>query len=62
MAQKGMTYAEAAQEIDKILNRLRNEELDVDSLSKEVKRATELIALCKEKLHKTEEEVEKILE
>lgn len=57
-----MTYAEAAQEIDKILNRLRNEELDVDSLSKEVKRATELIALCKEKLHKTEEEVEKILE
>ena len=34
----------------------------VDSLTKEVKRATDLIALCKERLHRTEEELKKISE
>ena len=36
--------------------------MDVDSLAGEVKRATELIASCKARLHKAEEEVSKILE
>ena len=49
-------------EIEKILARLRNEEMDVDSLAAEVKRATELIASCRERLHKAETEVAKILE
>ena len=62
MAKKEITYAEASAEIEQILARLRNEELDVDSLATAVKRATELIALCKEKLHKTESEIDKILE
>ena len=44
---KEVTYAEAMAEIEKILARLRNEEMDVDSLAAEVKRATELIASCK---------------
>ena len=44
MAKKEMTYAEAMAEIEKILARFRNEEMDVDSLAAEVKRATELIA------------------
>jgi len=44
MAKKEVTYAEAMGEIEKILARLRNEEMDVDSLAAEVKRATELIA------------------
>ena len=47
MAKKEMTYAEAMAEIEKILARFRNEEMDVDSLAAEVKRATELIAGCK---------------
>ncbi len=62
MAKKELTYTEASAEIEKILARLRGEQLDVDSLSAEVKRATELIALCKKKLKKTEEEIDKILE
>lgn len=62
MAKKELTYSEASAEIEKILSRLRGEELDVDSLSAEVKRATELIALCKSKLKKTEEEIDRILE
>ena len=39
MAKKEVTYAEAMGEIEKILARLRNEEMDVDSLAAEVKRA-----------------------
>ena len=62
MAKKELTYAEAMAEIEKILARLRSEEMDVDSLTAEVKRATELIASCKERLHKAEAEVNKILE
>lgn len=62
MAKKELTYAEAMAEIEKILARLRNEEMDVDNLAAEVKRATELIASCKTRLRKAEEEVTKILE
>lgn len=57
-----MTYTAAMAEIERTLARLRSEELDVDTLAAEVKRATELIARCKERLRKTEEEVSKILE
>ncbi len=57
-----MTYTEATAEIERILARLRNEEMDVDDLAAQVARATELIAHCKEKLFKTEAEVARILE
>lgn len=49
-------------EIEKILARLRSEEMDVDGLAAEVKRATELIASCKARLRKAEEKVNKVLE
>ena len=62
MAKKQLTYGEATAQIEKILARLRSEEMDVDNLAAEVKRATELIASCKERLRKAEEEVNKILE
>ena len=62
MAKKELTYTEAMAEIEKILARLRSEEMDVDGLAAEVKRATELIAGCKSRLRKAEEEVSKILE
>lgn len=62
MAKKQLTYGEATAQIEQILARLRSEEMDVDTLAAEVKRATELIASCKERLRKAEEEVNKILE
>ncbi|HIS34581.1 MAG TPA: exodeoxyribonuclease VII small subunit [Candidatus Avirikenella pullistercoris] len=57
-----MSYQEAVEEVNAILDRLNNEELDIDQLSKEVKRATELINLCKGKLRKAQEEVEKVFD
>ena len=59
---KEPAYAEAIAEIEKILARFRSEEMDVDSLAAEVKRATELIASCKARLRKAAAAVNKILE
>ena len=61
MATKKPSYQEAVNEIDEILAKIENEELDVDELSAQVKRVSSLIKFCKDKLHKTEEEVENIL-
>ncbi len=63
MAKKSeITYTAAMAEIEQILTRFRSEELSVDELAQEVKRASELIALCKERLLKAEKSVRKILE
>lgn len=59
---KQPSYTEAMTEIETILKRFRAEEMSVDDLTREVKRATELIALCKERLLKSEAEVKKVLE
>ena len=56
------SYQDAITEIETILEKMENEELDVDVLSFQIKRVSHLIKLCREKLHKTEQEVEKILE
>ncbi len=57
-----ITYEEATKQIEEILMRLRNNEISVDDLSKEVKRATELITLCRNKLTTAEADLKKILE
>ncbi len=61
MTSKTISYKEAVAEIEVILEKIENEELDVDDLTEKVKRVSSLIKLCKEKLHNTEQEVEKIL-
>ncbi len=63
MAKKKIkNYVEAVDEINQIIEEIENDELDVDNLSIKIKRASELFDFCKNKLHKTEEEVEKIME
>ncbi len=61
MAKKKLTYKEAVEEIEKIMAKLENEEIDIDELSKNVKRAGELITFCKQQLRNTEEEIEHLL-
>lgn len=61
MTSKTISYKEAVAEIENILEKIENEELDVDDLTEKVKKVSSLIKLCKEKLHNTEQEVEKIL-
>ena len=57
-----MSYKEAITEIEAILRSLREEQNNIDTLSERVARATELIALCREKLRKAESDVAKVLE
>lgn len=61
MTKKNPTYKEAVEEIELILKEIENEDTDVDHLAEKVKRAYSLLKICREKLYKTEEEVENIM-
>ena len=61
MATKKVTYNEAIAEIEEILLKIENEELDVDELAEKVKRVSTLLKTCKDMLLKTNEQVEQIL-
>lgn len=61
MANKELSYAKAMAQIEDIVRAMNENELDVDSLGAQVERATELISLCKEKLHKAQQQVDAIL-
>ena len=54
-------YEEAMNELEEIANKMENGELDIDNLTTQLKRAQQLIKMCKERLTKTDEEVKKIL-
>ncbi|MBP3683234.1 MAG: exodeoxyribonuclease VII small subunit [Rikenellaceae bacterium] len=56
-----VSYAEAMAEVEHILARFNTQQMDVDTLAAEVKRATELIAQCKERLVRAEREVAEVL-
>ncbi|HOB84751.1 MAG TPA: exodeoxyribonuclease VII small subunit [Bacteroidales bacterium] len=60
MAKKEFSFSEAVVEIDKILKNIESGNLDVDKLSGEVKRASELIRQCQKKLRTTEDEINNI--
>ena len=61
MAKKNISYAEAVQEIETILEQIETGELDVDDLAEKVRHASELLKICKSKLFSTEKEIENIL-
>ena len=62
MAKKEQTYGEAMQELQDIMGSIENDELDVDVLLEKVKKAATLIKFCKDKLQKTNVEIQKILD
>ncbi len=58
---KEQTYSDAFAELQQIVADIEDGEISVDELSEKVKRASELIAICKKKLSSTEEDVNQIL-
>ncbi len=54
-------YKDAFEELQQIVADIEDGEISVDELSVKVKRASELIKICKEKLASTEEDVQEIL-
>lgn len=59
--EKNTTYNTALEDIEKILEEIETDIVDVDDLTDKVKIVSELLTFCKNKLRKTEEEVEKVL-
>jgi exodeoxyribonuclease VII small subunit len=57
-----MTYTQAFQELQDIVTEIEKGETTVDVLSQKVKRAAELIQICKQTLRETEGNVEAILQ
>jgi len=55
------SYTDAFRELQEIVSEIEQGEISVDDLSEKVKRASLLIRICKEKLSRTEEDVNKIL-
>ncbi|MBR4028591.1 MAG: exodeoxyribonuclease VII small subunit [Alistipes sp.] len=56
-----LSYSEAIAELESILQRLRSGELGIEELTTSVKRAKELIELCKAELTTTKTELDKII-
>lgn len=61
MAKQDIKYEAAVQELEEIVDKMENDELDIDQLSEQLKRAKTLVKLCKDKLTKTDEEIKKLL-
>ncbi|MBQ2797286.1 MAG: exodeoxyribonuclease VII small subunit [Tidjanibacter sp.] len=55
---KELTYNQALTELEAILKSFDSGEADIDTLSAQVARATELITFCRERLQKVEKELE----
>jgi exodeoxyribonuclease VII small subunit len=58
---ESIKYTEAYEELQQIVSDIEEGEISVDELSKKVKRASELIKICKAKLTETEDDVNQIL-
>ena len=61
MAKENIKYEEAVSQLEQIVANLEEGELNIDELSSELKKAQKLITLCKQRLTKTDEEIQKIL-
>ena len=61
MSDQEISYRDAVDEIETILGKIEEQDIDVDELSLKLKRVSELIRTCRKKLHTAEKEVEKIL-
>lgn len=59
---KKINYKEAYDELLSINEELENNEIGIDDLTKKLKRAGELIKICRDQIKLTEEETKNILE
>lgn len=56
------SYKEAVAELEDIVRKMESDNCDIDQLSEYTTRALALLKFCKERLFKTNEEVEKCLD
>jgi len=56
------TFRAAMEELEGILERIEGEEIDIDRLAEELRRAAQLLDLCRGKIRKAEVEVTQIVQ
>jgi exodeoxyribonuclease VII small subunit len=54
-------YAEAMAELEEILDELEGDHLDVDVLAERVRRASELLTTCRDRIARAQADVDKIV-
>lgn len=59
---KNITYEEAVNQLESIVSKMENNQLNIDELSEQLKTAQALIKMCNDKLTQTEQDIKKILE
>lgn len=57
-----ISYTAAHEELQEIVLEIENSRISIDELDARIKRASELLKICKDKLFKTEQNVQEILE
>ena len=55
-------FGDAMAELEAILRRIEGEEVDIDVLASELKRAAQLLDVCRDKIRKAEVEVSQIVQ
>lgn len=55
-----MKYENAVKQLEEIVRKMQNDEFDIDEIAEQLKTAQKLLKFCKDKLTKTEQEVQKI--
>ena len=55
-------FREAMEELEGILERIEGEEIDIDRLAEELRRAAQLLDVCRGKIRKAEVEVTQIVQ
>ncbi|MDO4216458.1 MAG: exodeoxyribonuclease VII small subunit [Bacteroidales bacterium] len=59
--EKKLTYTQAMKQLEEIVGQLEDNSLDIDQLADKVKQAQELIKFCRDRLYKTDLEIQKLL-
>jgi exonuclease VII small subunit len=59
---KDIKYEEAVRQLEAIVDKMERGELDIDSMAAQLKQAQELVKLCKQKLKRTNDEIQKLLD
>ena len=62
MSKKALTYETAYAELHHILQAIQRDEIGLDELAKELRRARELVTFCREKLRAVEHELDEIFD
>ncbi len=55
-----LTYTEAYEELESIVDAAENDQISIDELQAKVKRASELISFCRNYVKTTNEHIEKV--